>query len=384
MSVISLYPPLWHKVIDPLLAEWDTRVANDAERAILHERGWLMEMPGATPPQEWAPSNCRARSDVAGTDHAPPERLGNPVALGASLHGARQLDWFYVGGVAALHLLALLALLPWFFSWTGVLLVPLGMYVFGTIGVCVGFHRLLTHRSFSCPRWLERTFVLLGACCLMESPPYWVAVHRRHHQFADDDRDPHSPLKSFLWSHFGWYLVRIDPKSRVELLQRYAKDVMRDPLYAFLERNHNWVALVAISWFAFFAAGWGAALALGASMEESLQFGASVLVWGVFVRSVEVFQATQCVNSITHLWGYRNYPTNDHSKNNFYVAMITTGEGWHNNHHADPRSARHGHLWWELDITWLTIRLLERAGLAWDVVRPSPHLVELKAADQPG
>src|SRR5215216_2331294 len=294
-----------------------------------------------------------------------------------------RIDWFYAGGVIALHLLALLALMPWFFSWTGVLLVPVGMYLFGTLGICLGFHRLLTHRSLSCPRWLERTFVLLGTCCVMESPAYWVAVHRRHHQFADDERDPHSPLTSFFWSHFGWYVVRIDPASRADLLQRYAKDIMRDPLYAFLERNHYWVALVAMSWLAFFGAGWGAALAMGASMADAVQFGASVVVWGVFVRSVEVFQATMCVNSITHLWGYRNYDTDDNSKNNFYVAMITTGEGWHNNHHADPHSARHGHFWWELDITWLTIRMLERIGLARDVVTPSPRLAAPEIGQRP-
>jgi stearoyl-CoA desaturase (delta-9 desaturase) len=291
---------------------------------------------------------------------------------------SQRLDWQYVAGIGSIHLLALPAFFPWFFSWTGVLLVPIGMYLFGTVGICVGFHRLLTHRSFGCPLWLERGFVLLGTCCLMESPPYWVAVHRMHHQFADDERDPHSPLKSFFWSHFGWFMVWVDPAHRAKLVQRYARDLMRDPLYAFLERDYNWVKLAVISWFAFFGAGWAAALALGASPADAFQFGASVLVWGVFVRSVEVFQATMCVNSITHLWGYRNYDTKDNSKNNFWVAMITTGEGWHNNHHADPRSARHGHGRWELDITWLTICLLKRMGLAWDVALPSPNLTALK------
>ncbi len=309
-------------------------------------------------------------------------RALEPEPLRRASHHSTQIDWFYVFAVVGVHLLALLAFLPWFFSWTGLLLVPLGMYLFGTVGTCVGFHRLLTHRSFSCPRWLERTFVLLGTCCMMESPPYWTAVHRQHHQFTDEERDPHSPLKSFFWSHFGWYMIRVDPQWRAELLQRYAKDVMRDPLYAFLERNHNWLGLLVISWVAFFGAGWGIALALGAPMTDALQFGASILVWGVFVRTVEVFQATMCVNSITHLWGYRNYNTKDNSKNNFCIAILTTGEGWHNNHHADPRSARHGHFWWELDIAWLTIRALGRIGLAWDVSIPSPQLAAVKTALQ--
>jgi fatty-acid desaturase len=158
---------------------------------------------------------------------------------------------------------------------------------------------------------------------------------------------------------------------------------MRDPLYAFLERNHYWVALVVLSWLAFFGIGWGVALTVGASTAEAVQFGASILVWGVFVRSVEVFQATMSVNSFTHLWGYRNYETRDNSKNNYWVAAIATGEGWHNNHHADPRSARHGHFRWEIDITWLTIRLLQRIGLAWDVAVPSPNLAALRIDRSP-
>jgi fatty-acid desaturase len=321
-----------------------------------------------------SPLSCRTEDALV----MPSERGRDRLPAAADARSAWRIDWPYAGGVCVLHLLALLALIPWFFSWTGVLLVPLGMYVFGTLGVCVGFHRLLTHRSFACPRWLERTLVLLGTCCVMDSPAYWVAVHRRHHQFADEERDPHCPRESFFWSHFGWYMVKLDPRQRAELVRRYANDVMRDPLYALLERNGNWLIVIALSWLAFFGAGWSAALALGATIADAVQFGLSVTVWGVFVRSVEVFQATMCVNSITHLWGYRNYATKDNSKNNFCVAMITTGEGWHNNHHADPRSARHGHRWWELDIAWLTIRMLERIGLVREVMRSSPHLAAVE------
>ena len=178
-----------------------------------------------------------------------------PEGLRSGSDQLLQIDWFFVAGVFNFHALALLALFPWFFSWTGVILVPLGMYIFGTIGIDIGLHRLLTHRSFSSPRWLERAVVLLGTCCVMESPPYWVAVHRRHHQFADEQEDPHSPCESFLWAHLGWYLVSMDPIRRAELLERYAKDVMREPLYASLERDFNWVKLIVISWLVFFGAG---------------------------------------------------------------------------------------------------------------------------------
>jgi len=184
---------------------------------------------------------------------AGPESTVTHALLRREPDHVRRIDWSYAGGIALLHLLALLAFVPWLFSWTGVLLVPIGMYTFGTLGINVGLHRLLTHRSLACPRWLERTLVLLGTCGWMDSPAYWVAVHRRHHQFADEEHDPHSPIESFFWSHLGWYMVKIDPERRAELVQRYAKDVLRDPLYAFLERNGNWLLPIAISWLVFFA-----------------------------------------------------------------------------------------------------------------------------------
>jgi len=212
------------------------------------------------------------------------ESAAAPALLRREPDHVRQIDWSYAGGIAVLHLLALLAFVPWFFSWTGVLLVPIGMYTFGTLGINIGLHRLLTHRSLACPRWLERTLVLMGTCGFMDSPAYWVAVHRRHHQFADEERDPHSPSESFFWSHLGWYLVKIDPARRAELVQRYARDILRDPLYAFLERNGNWLLPIVVSWLLLFALGWGAALAAGAGTAGAVQFGASVLVWGGFAR----------------------------------------------------------------------------------------------------
>jgi stearoyl-CoA desaturase (delta-9 desaturase) len=166
----------------------------------------------------------------------------------------------------------------------------------------------------------------------------------------------------------------MDPIRRAELLERYAKDVMREPLYASLERDFNWVKLIVISWLVFFGAGSTVALAMGESTPAAFQFGASVLIWGAFVRTAIVFQITMCVNSIAHRWGYRNYATNDNSTNNFLIGVLTNGEGWHNNHHADPCSARHGHFWWELDVAWLTIRLFQRIGLARGVNMPSPCL----------
>ena len=271
-------------------------------------------------------------------------------------------------GIAAIHLVALLAFEPWFFSWTGVVLAFLGLYVFGTLGISLCFHRMLAHRSVACPMWLEHSLAILGLCCVQDTPARWVAIHRRHHQHADEQPDPHSPLAGFLWAHIGWMIFRNRELTRIRLVSRYAKDVMRDPFYAKLEQNFRWVRVVLISWLGFFASAFLVELILGGRALDAIQFGFSVLIWGVFVRTVLVWHITWSVNSVTHLWGYRNYETDKSSCNNLIIGFLSNGEGWHNNHHAVPRSARFGHRWWELDVTWLTIRLFSALGLARKIV----------------
>jgi stearoyl-CoA desaturase (delta-9 desaturase) len=268
-------------------------------------------------------------------------------------------------GFVLCHAFAALALLPWFFSWAGVWLLVVGVLAFGVLGINVGFHRLLAHRGFSCPLWLERTLAILGTGSMQFSPAFWVAVHRRHHQFSDEADDPHSPRRSFWWSHFGWLVMRRrDDMRPATLTQRYAKDLLRDPLYAFLERKNVWAMTALAFWAAFFVAGIAAAAASGASALEAVQLGASLAVWGGALRTVLVWHTTWAVNSVSHVWGYRNYDTPDDSRNNWLVALLAAGEGWHNNHHADPVSPRHGHKWWEIDAAWLAIRALMWLGLA--------------------
>jgi fatty-acid desaturase len=281
-------------------------------------------------------------------------------------------------GFAVIHALALLALFPWFFSWTGVVLFLVGIYVFGLLGINLGFHRLLTHRGLSCPLWLERTLAILGTLSAQFSPPFWVAVHRRHHHFAEREGDPHSPHLGFFWAHFGWLLARRPAEMKpAALTERYAKDLLRDPLYAMLERRHNWVWLNLFAWAGYYLAGLGIGLLTGETVATASQFGASLVVWGCVLRTVVMWHLTWSVNSVTHIWGYRNYETPDDSRNNYLTGMLTGGEGWHNNHHADPTSARHGHNWWEFDLTWQTVRLLMLLGLAKDVALPSPSLARL-------
>ena len=238
--------------------------------------------------------------------------------------------------------------------------------------------RLLTHRGLVCPKWLEHMFAVLGVCSLQDTPARWVAVHRRHHEHADLQSDPHSPLVDFGWGHMGWLVVENRDLMRLGIFARYAKDILRDPFYARLERKLLTIWLVLISWSLFFVGGVMAALLSGGNAIEALQFGLSLLIWGVFVRTVLVWHITWSVNSVTHLWGYRNYETDDASRNNVIVGIVSNGEGWHNNHHADPRSARHGHLWWEVDVTWVTIRFLAAVGLAREVVVPSPHVRQMQ------
>jgi fatty-acid desaturase len=249
--------------------------------------------------------------------------------------------------------------------------------VFGVLGINLCYHRLLTHRGFVCPKWLEHTFAILGVCCLQDTPARWAAIHRRHHQHADEQQDPHSPLVNFFWGHMGWMLVENAETSRLGTYERYAKDILRDPFYKMIERNFAWIILA--SWAVFFLGGFVAELLRGGRMMDAVQFGASVLIWGVFVRTVTVWHITWSVNSVTHIWGYRNYATDEDSRNNVLIAIITSGEGWHNNHHADSRAAKHGHRWWEIDLVYLIIRGLAMVGLARNVVMPSPHLAATRA-----
>jgi stearoyl-CoA desaturase (delta-9 desaturase) len=226
---------------------------------------------------------------------------------------------------------------------------------------------------------MERSLAILGACCLEESPTVWAALHRQHHYAADKEGDPHSPLSSFLWGHLGWLMIKSDNAEAGSSIVRHAIDLTSDPFHGWLEVHDNWIKVALLSWVCFFAVGFLTVTLAGGTTIDAIRCGSSLLVWGAAVRTVVVWHLSWSVNSVTHLWGYRNYDTPDSSRNNVIVALLNNGEGWHNNHHADPRSARHGHKWWEFDLAWLTVRLLEVIALAWDVKRPSLHL----AAERP-
>ena len=285
----------------------------------------------------------------------PPATTTNPT----------RVRWKYAIGIPAIHALACLAFVPWFFSWSGVVLAVLGLYVFGTLGINLCYHRLLTHQGLVLPKWLEHLLATLGVCTMQDTPACWVAMHRIHHKHSDNQPDPHSPLVSFFWGHFGWMMIENRDFETVNLYERFTRDILRDRYYFWMERAWNWLLIYGASVLVFFTAGFVAALlAFATTVVEAVQFGASLVVWGVFVRTVVTWHITWSVNSVTHIWGYRNYETTDNSRNNILVGLWSNGEGWHNNHHADQRAAAHGHKWWELDVTWTTIRVARspRAG----------------------
>jgi sn-2 palmitoyl-lipid 9-desaturase len=280
-----------------------------------------------------------------------------------------QVAWGYTFALISIHLLSLLALLPYYFSWTGLVLALVGQ-LYGLFGITLCYHRLLTHQGFTCPKWFEHLIAIIGVCCLQDTPARWVAVHRMHHQHSDRRPDPHSPLVNFLWAHMGWVMVRHRVHSNVVVFEQYARDILRDPFYFRLERNLAWFWVYAIHAVAYYFAGLAIGWLASGKFSDGVQLGSSVLVWGVFVRTVAVWHCTWAVNSVTHVWGYRNYDTGDDSRNHWLVAFVAHGEGWHNNHHADQRAAAHGHRWWEIDPTYCVIHMLELVGLVRNVVRP--------------
>ena len=254
-------------------------------------------------------------------------------------------DWRIISFMTAIHGIALLALLPSNFSW-GAVGVAFALYwLTAGIGVTLGFHRLVTHRSFTTPKWLEYLLIFCGTLACQGGPIDWIGLHRIHHKYSDTEPDPHDSNQGFWWSHIGWMLHRIPANNDIPL---YTRDIKDDPFYQFCQNN-----LIAIQ------------VALGLVL---FAFGGwSYVIWGIFVRLVVVFHCTWFVNSATHKFGYQRYDSKDNSRNCWWVALVTFGEGWHNNHHAFQYSARHGLTWWEIDLTWMTICLLQFLGLAKEI-----------------
>ncbi len=281
-----------------------------------------------------------------------------------------RINRIYAAVIIAVHVMGLLAFFPYFFSWTGVAIMVIGIHLFGQ-GITIGYHRLLTHRSFKTPKWVEHGIAILGICCMEDTPARWVAVHRYHHVHSDEVPDPHSPQVSFWWSHMGWLMYLNRDTYSLNNLEKFAKDLLRDPFYMRLERNPYMQFYYVIGQYPiYFAIGFLISLFGGGDFWQAFQLGSSVVVWGLIMRIICVWHITWSVNSLSHMFGYRNYATQEGSRNNWLVALLSVGEGWHNNHHEDPSSASVQHRWWELDVSYYEIKFLELVGLASDVIPP--------------
>ncbi|MBO3463470.1 fatty acid desaturase [Aetokthonos hydrillicola Thurmond2011] len=258
------------------------------------------------------------------------------------------LSWINVTFFGIIHALSLLA--PWFFSWSALGTMLFLHWLLGSIGICLGYHRLLTHRSLQVPKWLEYGLAILGAIALQGGPIFWVATHRLHHAYTEDkDKDPYSAQRGFCWSHMLWILYPRPEFFNYDTYKKYAPELARDPFYRWLDQYFLFLQIpVAILLFAL--GGW------------------SFVVYGVFLRAVLLWHSTWLINSAAHWRGYSNFELNDSSRNLWWAALLTYGEGWHNNHHAHPNVAKAGLRWWEIDMTWWAIKTLQTLGLAKKVV----------------
>ena len=260
--------------------------------------------------------------------------------------------------------------------WSDLIVFALLYVAFG-LGVTVGFHRLFTHRSFKTSPKLRFVFAVLGSAAIEGPVISWVADHRKHHAFSDKEGDPHSPhvdhgvglrgaLAGLAHAHVGWLFIHTHRGAK----ERYAPDLMADPVVAFVDRTFVYWALL----------GLGLSFALGVAIGHTLKAGLTGLLWGGAVRMLVIHHVTYSINSLCHFFGRRQFKTDDESRNLAWLSIFTFGEAWHNSHHAFPTSAAHGMRRFEIDPSAWVIRALEKLGLAWDVVRITPERQAIKAS----
>ena len=281
--------------------------------------------------------------------HAVPAR--DLVRMGKAATAGDGLNWLTAATIIVFHVGALAAL--FLFSWERLLVMAI-LYVLAiNVGIGMCYHRLLTHRGYRVPKWLEYLMSVFATLSLEGGPIFWVSTHRVHHQLSDQEGDPHTPREGGWWAHAGWILFGESLHAQTAVLARYSPDLTRDRFHVWLSKYH-WVP-IALSGILLLAGGW---------IWGGWINGVAMVLWGVLLRVTLGLHATWLVNSATHLWGSRRFQTRDDSRNNWWVALLTGGEGWHNNHHAHPVSARHGLTWYEVDPNFWGIWLLAKVGLA--------------------
>jgi fatty-acid desaturase len=260
----------------------------------------------------------------------------------------KTINWGNAIFLFVAHIAAISALLFW--SWSALISAVILYWVAGSLGIGMGFHRLITHRGYRVPKVVEYFLVTCGTLAVEGGPIQWATTHRMHHAHTDRKGDPHTPREGGWWAHIGWILQGTAQNHDRAVLEHYASDLIKDRYYVLLNRFY-FVPLVVLAIALLWFGGWG------------------VMLWGVFLRLTVGLHATWLVNSATHIWGKRRFDTCEDSRNSWWVALLTFGEGWHNNHHAYPTSARHGLKWYEIDFNWWGIWLLQLVGLARSIKR---------------
>jgi fatty-acid desaturase len=294
----------------------------------------LLEQPAVSP----------AQSALPNVKSVLPQHPAMPK-LGRKAQGGK-LSWittifmilFHIGAIAALFM----------FSWKALACFVVLWFLAYNVGIGMCYHRLLTHRGYRVPKLLEYAMTVCATLALEGGPIFWVSLHRVHHQLSDQEGDPHTPQEGGWWAHIGWIMSGDSLNAETDALARYVPDLTRDRFYVWLSKYH-WIPLVVAGLVCLAVAGWPG------------------LFWGIFLRTTLGLHSTWLVNSATHMWGSRRFQTRDDSRNSWWVALLTGGEGWHNNHHAHPVSARHGLAWYEMDVNYYLIWAMKKVGLAKEV-----------------
>lgn len=282
----------------------------------------------------------------------------------------RNLIW-----MVGIHALAVVGL--YFFTWPGFFLFLTMHYLVGMVGITFGFHRLLTHRGFKTYPIVEYISAFFGTLACQSGPISWVGQHRVHHAYSDQPQDPHNSKRGFWYSHIGFLFQRRQDLDDSSEIAHYCPDIAKNKVLWFFEKYmvHLQIAVGIL----FLLCGG----LFGANAGFDWHLGASLVFWGIFIRLAVGYHVTWLVNSATHKWGQQPNKSGDCSRNNWPVGLLAFGEGWHNNHHAQPRSARHGWLWWQFDQTWILISVLKKLGLVWKIVLPKKEAAAHPIAAQP-
>jgi stearoyl-CoA desaturase (delta-9 desaturase) len=311
---------------------------------------------------------------VGGAERVVPEQgLPERGAVG-DLPGSRgePIRWYRLIAPVSIHAVCLgVIFVGW--SWAAVI-VALSLYILRMFVITAFYHRYFSHRTFRTSRFVQALFAFFGTTCAQRGPLWWAAHHREHHRHSDEPPDVHSPVQhGFGWSHAGWFVS----EPNIPTMHEHVPDLCRYPELKFIDRWHLLGPLALIAFC------YGLGSALEAWRPEWGTSGAQMVVFGFGISTTLLYHGTFTINSLAHTWGSRRYKTDDDSRNNFFLAIITLGEGWHNNHHFYPGTARQGFYWWEIDLTYYVLKAMEAIRLVRDV-RPVPAFVYERAGARAG